>query len=109
MASRILSMVVLNQQRIYRISYNSSKFCYSSLNNLKQNPRYHEDSNRKQQNRSHDQNQYDRRTAGIGVGLLAALITGGACIYYLSEKDRGYYLGKRIFEGLRNKVVFLFV
>ena len=101
MASRILSMVVLNQHRIYRISCNSSKFCYSNLNTPKQNPRYHESSNQKQPNRSHEQDQYDRATAGICVGIIATLITGGACIYYLSEKDRGYYLGKRILKRNR--------
>ena len=98
MASRILSMVVLNQQRIYRISYNSSKFCYSGLNTRKQNSRDLENGDRKQKNGSHEQNQYDRTTAGIVAGGVAALITGGACIYYLSEKDRGYYLGKRILK-----------
>ena len=98
MASRILSMVVLNRQRAYRISYNSSKFYYSNLNTLKQNPRYRESSNRKQQNRSHEQNQYDRTMAGIGVGIVAALITGGACVYFLSEKDRWYDLRKRILK-----------
>ena len=98
MASRILSMVVLNQRRIYRISYNSSKFCYSSLTTLKKNPRYHEDRNRKKKNRSHEQNENDRTMAEIGVGMVAALITGGACIYYLSEKERGYYPRKRILK-----------
>ena len=98
MASRILSMVVLNQQRIYRISYNSSKFCYSGLNTRKQNSRDLENGDRKQKNGSHEQNQYDRTATEIGFGIVAALITGGACIYYLSEKDRGYYLGKRILK-----------
>ena len=102
MASRILSMVVLNRQRVYRITYNSPKVCYSSLNTLRLNAHYHESSNRKKQNRSHAQKQCDRTATGMGVGIVAALIAGGACVYYLLEKDRGYDLRKRILK--RNKL-----
>ena len=38
----------------------------------------------------------------VGAGIVAALITGGTCFYYLSEKYRGYYLGIRIVK--RNKL-----